>query len=458
MTRRAQARASGLAIALLTTAPIFAQIAPPTPAPAATVPAEAFLPEIGAPYLSIDNAWPARWGDLEGRGHGAVVPVDAIPTTLRVKRVQAPASREPTAEDLADENALKASLGDAGGADAKATFLLEGPNAILFQAIKGRERRGLGVGPGSEAGPNGGFSFKVVSGTARREAPASGPVIELQRTWFVWYDAIAADGKPDASAVTRAALVMPGMFGNPEPTIDRLVFRLRQEGYGVLRMLAQPSRFTQSVDFRIDVADLPGSAATIAAVLGDRAAECAYSAERAWDYVEGQRPGVRGAPKALLGMSGGAITLPVVYARNPGRYLASVMIAGSADFWLTNERSNYRQYIDAIRSRWNAPPSVAQREELDRLYLGASPLDNFHAAGVMKGRRVLILQGTIDQAAPASLGDVLWERAGRPERWTYPVGHELLFAGLPQEFDKLMAWLSQGQPPARQENNDPSGR
>jgi len=389
------------------------------------------------PFLSSERAWPRRHGDADSVGHGVVVALDVKPTLLAMRQEFLPSSRRPAESDLAD---LAALLG-ATAAGSTVRAVPEGPNAIVFERVRKRARSGIGVGPGPDAGPFGGLVFKVVSGQEREPADGGPRRIELERTWFAWYDALDAEGSPRPEGATRAALVMPGLFGNPEPVIDRLVQHLRRRGYGVLRMLAQPSRFTQRAEFVIDVEDLGASAARIAAVLGDRTAECAYAVESAWEFVESERREIRGVTKVAIGMSGGAMTLPTVCARNPGRYGAAVMIGGTADFWLTNERSNYRAMVDAVRVRWSAEPTDRQRAELDREYLAASPLDSFHTAAVLRGRRVLMLQGTIDLAAPSALGDILWERCGRPERWTYPVGHELLFAGLPQEFERVTAWL-----------------
>ncbi len=392
-------------------------------------------PVASAPYLPFEDAWPARYGDGSGAtGHGVAIPLDAAPTALAMRRGFLPGARPAREEDLADIRALLGKRADEAGI----TVVLEGPNSIVFERSD-RPGSGIGVGPGPEAGPFKGFTFKIVSGVER--AVSGRAEIALQRTWFAWYDAIDESGEPGTGAMRRAALVMPGLFGNPDPVVDRLVGHLRRNGYGVLRMFAQPSRFTERIEFVIDPDD-PGSAAErIAGVLGDRAAECAYAVESAWGYAESKRPDLAALPKVVIGMSGGAMSLPTVLARDQDHYGAAVLIAGSADFWLTNERSNYRAMVDAVRARWTTPPTEEERATLDRAYLASAPLDSFHTAAALKGRPVLMLHGTIDLAAPAALGDLLWERLGRPERWTYPVGHELLFAGLPGEFGRITAWL-----------------
>lgn len=408
------------------------------PATPASAPAPALsVPDASAPFVPFADAWPRRWGDDGApRGHGVIVPRDVKATRLLLARVPGLVARPASADDVLDAEALKASV--EGGA--KADLRLEGPNGVVFEEVKGKRPRGIGTGPGSDAGPEPALVFVFVSGTPAAAEPGATPVIDMQRTWFVYYDPLNAGGGVHEEA-RRGVMIIPGIFGNPDPVIDRVVRRLRAEGYGVLRMLSPPSRFVESHAVAVDAANPAKAAQYLASTLGDRAAECAYACEAAWNYVEKRRPSLAGAAHAGIGMSGGAIVLPTVYARNPARYGAVILMAGGADCWLINERSNYSAHIGALRTMWppGAPPGL--REEADRAYLAASPLDPYHTAAALRGKRVLVLQGQTDMAVPAALGDLLWERLGRPERWSYPVGHEFLFAGLPDQLDRIVGWL-----------------
>ena len=42
---------------------------------------------------------------------------------------------------------------------------------------------------------------------------------------------------------------------------------------------------------------------------------------------------------------------------------------------------------------------------------------------------------------PAASGRLLYERLGRPERWSYPLGHYGLFALLPSQSKKIADWV-----------------
>src|SRR5204863_2353352 len=121
--------------------------------------------------------------------------------------------------------------------------------------------------------------------------------------------------------------------------------------------------------------DVEAQAKRIAESCGNRAAECAYAAQGALAHLEEKRPELKGLPRVAIGFSGGAMTLPTVVAREPDRYAASILVGGGADFWLMNQRSNYKNMIDAVHEKWDgSPPSNQDRAKLDQLYLKNAPL------------------------------------------------------------------------------------
>jgi fermentation-respiration switch protein FrsA (DUF1100 family) len=87
---------------------------------------------------------------------------------------------------------------------------------------------------------------------------------------------------------------------------------------------------------------------------------------------------------------------------------------------------------------------------VDAAYLAAAPLDGYHTAKVLRDKPVLMLHGALDRAVPAVLGDLLWERLGRPERESMQVGHEMLFLSVAEKLTEISAWLtaaSEGRKP-----------
>lgn len=437
----------------------------PAPAPARAE----YLPDASSPFLPFDEAWPARWNPLGEKSQGVVWPLNTKVSKLGTLRLPGTPVIPSVDEKLIFAELCK-SLSAPG--EPPPTLELEGRNSIIFIPNAGGRKRdfsnnfGFGLGPGAAAGPDAELVFVFASGQLKTP-PADAapgidvePTVEMQRTWFAYYDAMGNEqSQRDASgrAVARAAvLLMPGMFGTPEVVLDPLTLRLRANGYGVLRMLSQPSRFTERLIVRADPDDLDRSAAEVGAVVNNRLGECAFAVDAAWEFVHSKRDGTRSLPHAAIGVSGGAISLPTVAARSPSLYSAAVLIGGGADFWLINERSNYQGMIEAVRTVWvgaaATPETIAA---FDTKLLTTARLDAFHTASVLKGIPTLMLQASGDRAVPSALGDVLWERLGRPERWMYPASHEVLCLGLPAEADRILAWLDAAF--ASQAKNAPPG-
>jgi dienelactone hydrolase len=382
--------------------------------PAAAQPAAPALP------------WPER---IEPAGHpgslGVIRPIEAVRLE---SRFVSPFYRIDD-HDRADIAAL---LGDSG-----TTPKFEGPGSFIYRvsidgARTSRERRAE--------------YFVYVS------AGESGEDLLLQRTWFAY---LPARGQPRG-----LALLMPGMFGTPEPILNLCADRLRLRGWSVLRMMSHPSRFTERIDFELDLHDLASAVQPVAREMTDRAAEAAFAAEAAVAHIARQHPHLAEVPRIAVGMSGGGIILPTVVAREPEQYAASVIIAGGSNFFATADESNYRQMIDAVGFRWKpAPPTPEQRALAYRLYLQHAPLDSANTAALLVGRPILMIHGAHDGAVPAHLGDQMWEQLGRPERWTEEAGHEEVFMHLPQRIEKIIDWLDAavGAPPSDSPPAEPPG-
>jgi predicted esterase len=318
------------------------------------------------------------------------------------------------------------------------------------------------------------LTFKFVS--ARQTTPShqgGASAVVIERTWFALYDPLppkAEPGDPEPAAKPTRGLVvlMPGMFGTPTEPIVALIRRLRQEGYCVLRMLSQPSRFTESVTYALPLdGDIAAAITPIAADLGDRAAEAAYAVESAVLYAKQERPGLRTLPRFAIGMSGGAMLLPVVLAREPDAYAGAVSIAGGVDYLRILTTSNYADWIDAVRVKWLTPASApaaagvdvkaapttvsitasAKRlQELSTLYRAAAPLDSANLVGSLKAIPWLLLHGASDKAVPAETGEELWEKLGKPERIVVKGGHEWVFMTLSSKFTAITEWINKHAP------------
>ena len=402
-----------------------------------------WTPKADSPFLPYEAAWPARWVKQGDRLQGVIRAINAPVLNRRGQRSMRPLVAEP--EDRADALALR----DAAGLTQEPTWNYEGPGYLIF-----RFEAPIAV----DDAPRDVEVFKFVSGRTvkRGEGADAKPTIAIERTWFSFYPA-------KNSAVRGTALVMPGLWGTPEPIVDSTVAALRRDGWAVVRMLSQPSRFTEQAKIHIDPSDLEGSADRIAELNGQRAAECAYAVEAAFDHVLKRNSALAKLPRVAVGMSGGAMTLPTVIAREAEKYSAAIMVAGGADLWLISTRSNYGELlVHALDVTWaGGKPDEALQRALDAEYLKSAPLDPFHTARALKGKALLMIHGSADMAVPSELGDVLWERLDRPERISMAVGHELLFMNLPTMLPKMCEFLRKstttaGVDAAEQLRADPS--
>lgn len=375
--------------------------------------------------------WPARWGN-NPNNRGVMISLDPL-SQLRAVHYARHHQGRSTPGDYEDAATLAAALGIENGFK----FKVEGPGSLIFMEPFGNNQ------PRKDP-PD--LAFKYVS--ARQTTPDDGSAdaeldhIELERTWFTFRN-------PRSDRETLGTMVLlPGMFGTPEPIVDAAERFWHNRGYAVLRMLSHPSRFTQHLMMTYFEGRTDAIAQRVADAADQRIAETAYAVAAALDHSFAQNRALDDHPVVLLGMSGGAMALPSVYAHDPDRYDAAVLIAGGANFLRIMIESNYRDWIDAVLVDFDplsddlGEPEPGVVDALAERYLELANLDAYHTAPQMQALPVLILHATNDRAVPASTGDLLYERLGRPERWTYPMGHELIFAALPTQIPRIDKWLS----------------
>lgn len=369
--------------------------------------------------------WPARLPTAEGRP-GVTHDPGFEPGSFLLVRVSERSAPSPTAADRADAAALLTALGL--------------PDTTPWEA----ESSGAMVArPFGAARPRDAFDPEryavFISGTrAAPDAP-----VHIQRTWFGLYTPLGGPGGLDGEGEPALALLIPGMFGTPEPIVEQFVLGLRQRGWHVLLMVCQPSRFTERRSVRID----PGAPAAdqmgpIATLIDDRFAECAYAVESAASHFAALLPELP-ARRVAVGFSAGALAMPAVLAREPAAYRAALLIGPGADMFTMALTSNYADWIDAVRVEWAGPvPSGPSLEPFSAAYREASRLDPWALAPRLTELPVFLVLGERDRAVPAELGMLLWERWGRPERRVLAMGHEVLFFGHARaRAGELLGWL-----------------
>ncbi len=384
------------------------------------------------------TVWPRRWGDeIDGLGKGVIVPV-AGPLEAWSPRRHGPwHSRLPKGNDEAFVRALAKGRAGEGGY----RYRLEQNGAFVFERDPEIPEPPEGR-PADRSEPSAMFVF--VSGRVEG-ADANGQTdVGIDRTWFAFYDH-RRDGRPDAEDPgIGTVMLLPGLFGIPEPVVDVVTSTMRQRGWNVIRMLAPPARFVEKTEIEIDP-DAPESARAAAAELMHRVAETAYASEAAWGHVLALRPSLADRPKVAFAGSGGALALPAVLRRDRERYDGAVLIAGGANILEVVTRSTYTRPVDALDFAWSGyewgetPPDGVIGPVTEE-YLRHAPLDGYHARAWIGDLPLLILEASADKAVPTANSDLLWSRLDRPERWTIQGNHLTLFLSLWLHTPRILDW------------------
>jgi len=383
------------------------------------------------------SVWPTRWGTL-GSPVGAIVPSPHGPDQLRAAHL----GRFHTLRVSELEYRHAEALAGAVGKDDGFRFEAEGPGSLVFLPPM-LDPEGNDEEPTKPDADAPAETVVFVTGTPiEGEAGDTDERIELQRTWIACYDA-----HPRAEETAGTVLLIPGMLGTPQPIIEGMIKYWRRAGFSVVRLLSHPSRFTERVDLDVGEGDENRAGVELARMYDERTAECAYAAEAGLDHWMAARPALKDKPVVFIGMSGGAIVGPAVIAHDADRYDAAVFIAGGVDFFSISATSNYAEWIDAMTIDWEPDdPDSAGKPTPERLsgvadaYMEASKLDAMHQAPNV-GVPTLVMHAGRDRAVPARFGETLWNRLGQPERWVFPVGHELIFVMLPTQADRLDGWI-----------------
>lgn len=243
---------------------------------------------------------------------------------------------------------------------------------------------------------------------------------------------------PPTTGPARGVIVRIRAFA-PNPFEDSVVEEFRRRGWAVLSgSFATPLSTVGRYDFA------PGTplavvAAPIARDMDRVSAERAYAFEAALAWLAERHPEVPTHPAVLVGFSAGALGVPTVAARMPGRFDAAVLVCGGADLLSICQRNSLARGLSVTMSGAPLPRPVL--DSLCAEYLAASSLDPYATAPALIGTPVLMLQAARDRDVPRDTGDLLYERLGRPERWMYDGGHAWVFLLLPRLKGDIARWI-----------------
>ncbi len=239
--------AAWLLAAMAWSAALAQDVAPPTkPTPASVAPKDDGFasfpkPKADLPFLSLEGAWPERWGRAAVKVQGVVVDYDDPAIRLEGDRST---PRRPVTESK-DAVALKrASVVDLKPPE---TFLAEALGSFSYfpPDVEGARPKKRANEPS--------MVFRFISGQTEvsKHDGQIQTAVRLERTWFSVFDAVAADDGKEPK-VRGTALLMPGLFGTPEGTLSQLTTVLRKNGWVVVRMMSQPARFTERAEFEFN--------------------------------------------------------------------------------------------------------------------------------------------------------------------------------------------------------------
>lgn len=242
-------------------------------------------------------------------------------------------------------------------------------------------------------------------------------------------------GVPTAGTIVH----MPGLgsMQYEQPVLDELTAR----GWWIVR-IATPRVWwfedrTYEITSEEEIEPLGGQ---IGRLVDDLLAEPAYAAEASLDYLSRYRADIPTRPVVLLGMSAGALMMPAVAARLGDRVDAMVLIGAGANLLKISQESELTD--GGIKITW-APgiDQAAAKQRLYSAYLEHAKLDPYTAGAAVRDVPTLLMLANFDGIVPANCGRLLWERMGRPERYTTPFGHELLFWQLSMHTGRIADWI-----------------
>ncbi len=181
-------------------------------------------------------------------------------------------------------------------------------------------------------------------------------------------------------------------------------------------------------------------------------ADRAFALESFNKYLETERPELLLRPTVFVGLSAGAIALPTVAART-GPPDAAVFVAGGqnvAEIILTSplcgEHTKLVHPTEADADNEEPIKLVTDsllRAEFAKNVFNRCRLDPAKTASVLSSTPTLMLHANYDRIVPAHMGDALYNSLGRPERWSYRIGHIGLCAMLPWKAKHILRWLEE---------------
>lgn len=230
-----------------------------------------------------------------------------------------------------------------------------------------------------------------------------------------------------------------------------MIAKLRRKGWNVMVGLPPDSLYrTKLPALTSEGGSIRAATALIAEDMDRHYAEQAYTTRAALAYLEKTRPAWLAKKRVLMGTSVGTFGLPAEVLMNP-EWDSIVVVSGGTNLLSVFESGAAKVFTNALDwvadARRDPPPAVTRiftDEEYHRIYRQAAAQTKLHAGALasrLRGRRILMISGSLDRVLPGEQLEEFHRSLGSPERWTYPLGHHLVAVRLAYETNRLDRWL-----------------
>lgn len=221
-----------------------------------------------------------------------------------------------------------------------------------------------------------------------------------------------------------------------------IVRELTDRGWAVLVLNASTARRDEPPVFVNPKGDLGPAGGRLATMIDNRVAEIAYAAEAGVEFLNEHAPKVQTNTIVVVGYSAGALTAPAVAELLHDRVGAVVLVGGGANLLDISQRSSLTN--GGIELIWKDDGKTPEAtKQLNDAYLSRTKLDPYVLAPRLCGKPVLMLHGVFDDIVPSDTGDLLRQRLGRCDCFTFTLGHRGVFLFLPNQSRRIANWIDE---------------
>lgn len=237
-------------------------------------------------------------------------------------------------------------------------------------------------------------------------------------------------------------IYLTGIIGLTPPE-EKLVATFRAAGWHTL--VSETSfNFMRRRYELITPATLRPVAERLGRDINEHLADKAYAVEAMLEFLTRRWPELSKGHRIVAGGSAGSIAVPAVVAKI-GRPDAVILVgAGGNAARIVSESSlaplTLYRHEGAGANRIRVRLSKAELLAVQKVMYAATRLDPLRLAKRLQGIPTLMLRAELDQIVPVATNDLLFEALGRPERWSLPVNHIMLFGALHLQSGMILGW------------------